>query len=49
MISLTVARNKYERGSYLFKGKKAYIVATSEMDGAHGLPRATRSLVNEIQ
>ena len=35
--------------TYLLKDKKAYIVATWEIDGAHGLPRDVVRLTNDLQ
>ena len=35
--------------TYLLKGKEAYIVATSEIDGAHGLPRDMKTFTDKLQ
>ena len=40
-----IAKKKSEK-TYLLKDKEAYIVTTSEIDGAHGFPRDTVSLTN---
>ena len=45
----TVVKNIPGPKTYLLKDKEAYIAATSEMDGAHGLTRDTMSLANELQ
>ena len=49
MITHTVVKNKTGPKTFLLKEKEAYIVATSEIDGAHKLPRDTTSLKNELQ
>ena len=42
---------KHELGheSYILKDKKEYIVATAEIEGAHGLPRDTNTISDELQ
>ena len=40
---------KNGRSTYHLKGKEAYIVATAEMEGAHGLLRDAISIANDIQ
>ena len=47
MIAKTVVKNKSGNKTYLLKDKKAYILSTSEIDGADGIPRDTTSLPNE--
>ena len=49
MITLTVVKNITGPKTYLFKDEESYIVATSEMEGSHVLPRYARSLANELQ
>ena len=49
MIGLKLVKKKYGRETYLLEDQESYIVATSEIYGAHGLPRDARSLVNELQ
>ena len=49
VIILTVVKNKAGTRTYLLKDKEAYIVATSEVGGVHGLPRYSISLENELQ
>ena len=48
VIVKTVVKNKNGK-TYLLKYKEAYIVATSEINGAHGLPRYIARLSNNIQ
>ena len=52
-VRKTITENivKFELGheSYLLKDKEAYIVATTEIEGAHGLPRDTSTISNELQ
>ena len=35
--------------TYLFKDEEAYIVATSEIYGAHGLPRDMQTFTDDLQ
>ena len=49
VIALTVINNKSGPKTYFLKDKEAYTVATSEIDGTHGLPRDILSLTNELQ
>ena len=35
--------------TYHLKDEEAYIVATSEIDGAHGLPRDIQTFTNGLQ
>ena len=49
MIEKIVVKNKIGNRIYFLKDEEAYIVVTSEIDGAHGLPRDTVSFTNEIQ
>ena len=48
MITLTVVKNIPGPKTYLIKDKEVYIVETSEMEVAHGLPRYAMSLTNEL-
>ena len=49
VIMNTVVKNRPGPNFYLLKDKKSYILATSEMDGAHGLLRDATSLSNKLQ
>ena len=49
MITLTEFKNISVPKTYLLKDEEAYIVATSEMESAHGLPRDIICLANELQ
>ena len=49
MIANKVFKKKIGNKTYLLKYKEAYIVATSEIDGAHGLPRDIETFNNKIQ
>ena len=49
MINHTVVKNRTGTKTYLLKDKEAYIVATSEIYGSHGIPRYTIILTNGIQ
>ena len=40
---------KKRGGDYLLKDEEAYIVATSEIDGAHVLPRDIQNFADELQ
>ena len=44
-----VVTKKRGNKTYLLKDEEAYIVATSEIDGAHGLPRYIQSFTDELQ
>ena len=49
VISKKVVKNKSWPKTYLLKDKEAYIVATSEIYDAHGLPKDIVRLTNELQ
>ena len=49
MIAKTVVKNKSVNKTYPLKDEKSYIATTSEIDGAHVLPRDISSFTNEIQ
>ena len=49
MITIKAAKKITGTRTYLLRYEEAYILATSGMDGAHGLPRYTISLTNELQ
>ena len=49
VIAITVVNNITGTKTYLLKYKEAYIVATSEMEGANWLPRDAISHSNELQ
>ena len=49
VIAKKVVNKKRGNKTYLLKDEEAYILATSEIDGAHGPPRDTEILTNEIQ
>ena len=48
-ISENIVKQKLGQKIYLLKEKEAYIVSTSEIESAHGLPRDTTSISNELQ
>ena len=49
MITRTTVKNRLGRKPYIFKDEVAYIMASSEMEVAHELPRDATSLSNELQ
>ena len=49
MITPAVVKNITWPKTYLLKDKEAYIVSTSEIEGANGLPRDTITLANKLQ
>ena len=49
VIANKVFKKKIGNKTYLLKYKEAYIVATSEIDGAHGLPRDIVTFTKELQ
>ena len=49
VITHTVVMKRTVPKTYLLKDKESYIVATSEIDGAHGLPRDIHNFSDEIQ
>ena len=49
MIDKIVVTKKRGNKPYLFKYKEAYIVATSETDGSHVLPRCIQTFTDELQ
>ena len=46
---LTEVKNRTGPKTYLLKDDEAYIVATSEIDGVHGIPRYSIILENDLQ
>ena len=49
VITHIVFNNRPVPKTYLLKDEEAYTVATSGIDGAHGIPRDATSLTNELQ
>ena len=49
VVAKTVVKNKSGPKTYVLKDKEAYIVATSEIDSAHELPRYIVSISNKLQ
>ena len=49
VITLTTVKNIPRPKTYLLKEKEAYILATSEIDGSHGILRDAASITNELQ
>ena len=49
VIEKIVFKGKGGNKTYLIKDKEAYIVATSEIYGAHGLPRYIQTFPDELQ
>ena len=49
VIAKIFVKNKSENKNNLIKEEESYIVATSEIDGAHGLPRDIETFTNELQ
>ena len=45
-IAKIITKKKSGNKVYLLKDKEAYIVATSETDGAHGTPRYIETFTN---
>ena len=48
-ITEKIVKQELGHKSYLFKDKESYIVATIEIEGAHGLPRDTNTISDELQ
>ena len=48
-ITENIVKQKLGHKSYLLKDEEAYIVATTEIEGAHGFPRDTTTISDEIQ
>ena len=48
-ISENNVQQKLVQQTYLLKDKESYIMATSEIEGAHVLPRDTTPISNEFQ
>ena len=49
MIDKIVVNKKRRKETYLLKNEDVYIMATSEIDGAHGIPRYLQNFTNELQ
>ena len=49
VIAKIFVKNKSENKNNLIKEEESYIVATSEIDGAHGLPRDIVTFTKELQ
>ena len=49
MITENIIKQKLGHKSYLLKDKEAYIVAATEIEGAHGHPRDTNTISDELQ
>ena len=48
-ITENIVKQELGHQYYLLKGEEAYIVATTEIEGAHGLPMDTTTISDEIQ
>ena len=48
-ITEKISKQELGHKSYLFRDEEAYIVATTEIEGAHGLPRDTTTFSDELQ
>ena len=48
-ITGNIVKQELGHNYYLIKDKKAYIVATTEIEGAHGLPRDDTTISDELQ
>ena len=48
-ITENIIKQELGHNSYLLKDKEAYIVATTEIEGVHGLPRYTTTISEELQ
>ena len=48
-ITENIVKKELGHKSYLLKDEEAYIVSTTEIDGANGLPRDTTTISNELQ
>ena len=49
MIAKKVVKKKIGSKIFLLKDKEAYMVATSEIEGTHGIPRDIATFTNELQ
>ena len=49
VIEKIFVKKKRGNKTYLIKDKESYIVATSEIDGSHGLPRYNHNLNEKLQ
>ena len=47
MITENIIKQKLGHKYYLLKDKEEYIVAATEIEGAHGLPRDTNTISDE--
>ena len=48
-ITEKIVKSELGHESYLLKDKEASIVATTEIEGVHGLPRDTSTISDELQ
>ena len=48
-ITENIVKQELGHKYYLLKDKEAYIVATTEIEEAHGLPRDTNTIYDELQ
>ena len=48
-ITENIVKHELGHDSYLLRDKEAYIMETTEIEGAHGLPRDNTTIYNEIQ
>ena len=49
MVKKIVFKKKIGKKTYLIKDKEAYIVETSNIYGAHGLPRNIQTFTEKLQ
>ena len=49
MITKNIIKQKLGHKSSHLKDEEEYIVAATEIEGAHGLPRDTNTISNELQ
>ena len=47
-ITKNISKQELGHDSYLLKEKQVCIMATTEIEGAHGLPRDTTTISDEI-
>ena len=48
-ITEKIVKPKLGNESYLLKDKEAYILATTEIEGVHGIPRDNSTISDELQ
>ena len=48
-ITEKIVKQELGHKYYLLRDKESYIVTTTEIEGAHGLPRDTTTISNELQ